>query len=146
MRRTVFCLVAALLLVGCATSAHFQEKMNGFLGQHESVLVGHYGPPQAVYTLSDGSKVVQYTRGSQVAIPGAVYTTPVQTITTGSMRSGRPYQMTQVAGTYTATSTTYVPQQAPATVLSLSCTVNFTLSANGTVTNWASSGNQCVAQ
>lgn len=135
--------LCAIALVGCATQGKFVAKMNGFVGQSESAVIGMYGPPQSAYTMNDGAKVLQYTRGSRVMLPGATTMQPVTTNTTGNYTLNQG--MNQSTGRYSAQSTTYVQQQAPATPLNLWCTVNFTVSPAGTVTNWRADGNHCVA-
>lgn len=136
-------LLSVLAATGCATHAKFLEKMDGFVGQPESVIVGTYGPPQGSYVMNDGSKVLQYTRGRTVMLPGATTYQPVTTNTMGNMTINQG--MRSAYGTYNQTSTSYVPQQAPATPLQLWCTVNFTIGQDGIVQRWASSGNRCVA-
>ena len=136
---------AALVLAGCATTGKFTAKMNGFVGQPESVIVGMYGPPQSSYRLGDGSRVLQYTRGGQVTMPGATTYQPVRTSTTGSMTLQQGLSLQQTTGTYNATSTAWVPQQAAPTTLNLYCTVNFTIGADGLVRQWSANGNHCVS-
>jgi hypothetical protein len=134
------CLIA---LAGCATHGKFVSKMNGFVGQPESVIVGTYGPPQSSYVMNDGAKVLQYTRGGTVMLPGATTSRPVTTNTTGNYTLNQG--LNQSTGSYSSQSTTYVQQQAPMTPLNLSCTVNFTVDKAGTVKSWQASGNHCVA-
>lgn len=143
MKTMIAAAALALLLAGCATQAKFQDKMNSFVGRSEAVLVGAYGPPQSSYTLTDGSKVLQYSRSGQMVLPGATTTQPVTTNTTGNVTMNQGLR--QTTGTYNQTSTTYVPQQAPSTIVQLGCTVNFTIDAGGTVRAWNASGNHCVA-
>lgn len=38
-------LATAVFLSGRATQANFQSKMDGFIGQPESTVIGTYGPP-----------------------------------------------------------------------------------------------------
>lgn len=133
----------ATLVAGCATQAKFQTKMDSFVGRPEAVLVGAYGPPQGSYTLNDGSKVLQYSRSGQMVLPGAQTMQPVTTNTTGNVTLNQG--MRQTTGTYNSTSTSYVPQQGPATTVQLGCTVNFTIDAAGIVRTWSANGNHCVA-
>jgi hypothetical protein len=130
-------------LAGCATQAKFETKMNGFVGQPEAALVGTYGPPQASYTLADGSRVLQYTRGGQVLLPGATTYQPVTSSTAGNLTLNQGAR--QTTGTYTQQTTSMVPVQQPGVPLNLACTVNFTVDAAGTVRQWSASGNHCVA-
>lgn len=136
-------LLPLALLIGCATAAKFEVKMNGFVGGPESAIVERYGPPNSAYALADGSRVIQYTRGSTAAIPMAPTTVPVTTNTAGTLTVNRGLQ--QSTGNYNQQSTTYVQQQAAPIIVSLSCTVRFTVDAGGTVRRWSAEGNHCVA-
>lgn len=133
MRHTIA--VLALVLSGCATSAKFQANMDGWMGQSEGNLIAGMGPPQSVYPLDDYTKVLTYANSGQMVLPGQTYSTPMTTNTTGYVNN-RPFN---------AQSTTYVPQQGPATVIGLSCTVNITVH-NGFVTGWRANGNHCVSR
>lgn len=144
MRFRLLTLACLSLLTGCATSQKFTAKMDGFIGQPEIVVVSTYGPPQGAYTLNDGSKVIQYTRGSNLVLPGAVTYQPVRTTTTGNLTLNQGLQ--QTTGNYTQQSTTYVQNQAPATNIALSCTVTFTIDPSGVVQRWSASGNHCVSK
>ena len=137
-------LLAVLVFSGCATQAKFQAKMDNFIGQSERVVVGTYGPPQNSYVLSDGSKVIQYTRGGSVIIPGTTTYKPVTTNTYGNVTLHQGLRTT--TGAYNQTSTTYVQQQAPSTPINLSCTVNFTIDKDGIVQRWNAEGNHCVTK
>lgn len=134
---------AALLLSACATTQKFEAKMNRFIGQPEAAVVGTYGPPQAAYQLADGSKVIQYTRGGTVMLPGATTYVPVQSSTTGTMTLNRG--LAQTTGNYTQQTTTTAPVQGAGTPLTFSCTVNFTIDPAGVVRQWAAQGNHCVS-
>ena len=141
-----FSIGVALLAItaGCATTQKFKTKMDGFIGQPEIAVVSMYGPPQGAYTLNDGSKVIQYTRGGNLVLPGATTYQPVTTRTTGNLTLNQGLK--QTTGDYSQQSTTYIPTQAPATNIALSCTVTFTIDLSGIVQRWAASGNHCVSQ
>ena len=142
MRETAI-IGALAVLSGCATQANFQAKMDRFLGQSEAIVVGIYGPPQNSYVLNDGSKVLQYSRGGTIAMPGATTSQPVTTDTAGYVTINQGMRAT--TGTYNQTSTTYVQQQGPAIPINLSCTVNFTADKEGIVRRWNAEGNHCVS-
>ncbi len=142
--RIILSYISIALLIGCATQAKFQSKMDNFLGQSEASVVGTYGPPQNSYVLNDGSKVIQYTRGSTIVMPGATTYQPVITNTSGNMALNQGLHTT--TGTYNQTSTTYVQQQGPSIPIHLSCTVNFTIDKDGIVRRWNADGNHCVSQ
>jgi hypothetical protein len=137
-------LAGALLVAGCATSAKFVTKMDAFIGQPEVAVISAYGVPQGTYALQDGSKVLQYTRASNMVLPGATTMQPVTTNTTGNVTMNQG--MRQSTGNYTQQSTTYVPTQGPAMNIALSCTVTFTVDKEGIVRRWNSNGNHCVSQ
>jgi hypothetical protein len=143
MRKILFA-TAIAMLAGCATQAKFQTKMDNFIGQSETIVIGTYGPPQNSYVLNDGGKVIQYTRGGTIVMPGATTYEPVKTNTYGNMTLNQGARTT--TGTYNQTSTTYVQQQAPSIPINLSCTVNFTIDKQGVVRRWSSEGNHCVSQ
>lgn len=139
-----FSVVASALLVcigGCATTQKFSEIMNSYVGGSEANLVGRLGPPNSSYVLNDGSRVVQYTRSANMQLGGNVVNQPVTTTSTATAYGNR-------IGTVNAygTSTTYVPVQQPTYNVPLSCTVNFTIDAGGTVRSWNANGNHCVAR
>jgi len=130
-------------VAGCATPQKFHLVMNQYVGRSEAELVGKLGPPQSVYVLADGTRIMTYTRGSTMLLPGAITTTPVTTNTTGQLNVTSGAQ--QGYGTYTQRSTTYVQQQAPSTAVNVYCTVHFTLHPKGYVQSWRSEGNNCVS-
>lgn len=136
--------LAALLFAGCATSEKFAAKMDAFIGQPESALVSRLGPPQSAYTLTDGSKVIQYARSSTMLIPGATTLQPVRSNTYGNVSLNQGLRTT--SGTYSSTTTTYVQHQGPSTSVQLACTVNFTISAQGAVLAWTAEGNHCKSK
>lgn len=113
------------------------------LSQYVNGQIPLNGPPNRSYTLNDGSKVLQYSRSSQMVLPGAQTMQPVTTNTTGNVTMNQG--MRQTTGIYNSTSTTYVPQQGPNTTVQLECTVNFTIDATGIVRSWSANGNHCVA-
>jgi hypothetical protein len=144
MMRMLLAIAQLVLLTGCATQAKFQVKMDQFIGQSEALVVGTYGPPQSSYVLNDGTKVLQYTRGGTILMPGATTSQPVTTNTKGNVTVNQGMRTT--TGTYNQTSTTYVQQQSPGVPINLSCTVNFTVDREGIVRRWSAEGNHCVSQ
>lgn len=141
--RTLLPLLLAAALAACATNGKFQAKMNSFIGQPEIALVGALGQPAGRYETADGAKVISFARSGQMVLPGAQTTTAVTSNTYGTVTMNQGVR--QAAGNYSQTSTTYVPQQAPATTIALSCVVNFTLDSRGIVQSWTATGNHCVS-
>lgn len=142
--RFIIATAVAMALTACATPGKFTAKMDGFVGHQEAELIGTYGPPTASYSLNDGSKVISYTRGSMLMLPGATTTQPVTTNTVGNITMNQGARSS--TGSYNATSTTFVQNTAAPTAIQLSCTVNFTIDAQGVVRRWVAQGNHCVAQ
>ena len=137
-------ILLVVFLAGCATAEKFNTKMNGFVGQPEIAVASIYGPPQSVYSLPDGQRVISYTRGGQMVLPGVTTTQPVTTNTRGNLTLNQG--LNQTTGIYSQQSTTYVQQQTPSTTVNLSCTVNFTIDAQGVIRSWSATGNRCVAE
>lgn len=134
----------AAVLAGCATQEKFTSKMNGFISQPESSVVMTYGVPTAVHPLADGSKVMQYTKSRNVALPGVTTYQPVTTNTYGNVNVNRGTYGSSYGG-YSQTSTTMVPQTGPSININQSCTVNFMISSGGIVQAWKADGNHCVS-
>lgn len=137
-------ILLVVFLAGCATAEKFNTKMNGFVGKQEIAVASIYGPPQSVYSLPDGQRVISYTRGGPMVLPGVTTIQPVTTNTTGNLTLNQGLR--QSTGTYSQQSTTYVQQQGPSTTLNLSCTVNFTIDVQGVIRSWNAAGNHCVAE
>jgi hypothetical protein len=143
MRRIFVAAAVAAAFAGCATNAKFQAKMNNWVGSPEATLVSRYGPPNSSYVLQDGGRVLQYTKGQNIAIGGGTVMQPVTTYGTGNITANTGGRTT--TGTYNQTTTTYIPQQQPTYNVQQVCTVNFTISPQGTVVRWDAQGNHCVA-
>lgn len=138
MRR--FLILSLVAISGCATQAKFAEHMDTWVGATEAQLVGNFGPPQSSYVVSDGSKVIGYTRNSTMQMGGGTVMQPVTTHSTATVYGGYGGP---VYGN--GSSTTYVPVQQPAYNIELTCSLQFMISKDGRVTSWSSSGNYCVA-
>lgn len=136
-------LVAALVVAGCATTGKFEAKMNSFIGKPEVAVVGALGQPAGSYQGKDGSRVLTFTRSSQIVLPGAQTTTPVTSRSTGTVTLNQG--MHQATGSYVQTSTTDVPQQGVPITAQFNCAVNFVIGPDGIVRSWSSFGNRCVA-
>lgn len=136
------CLVVSL--AGCATQQRFTERMNSFIGQHESALISQIGPPDSSYTYATGQKTLTFRRASTMQVGGGTTLQPVMTQHTGNVSAygtgGSSY------GTYSGTSTTYQQVQQPTYNVNLSCQLNVNVDANGYIRSWAANGNHCVSQ
>jgi len=132
MRYTLLAVLAGLS--GCATQANYEKMLQSWVGDSEAHLVSSWGPPASVYE-AGGSRILTYVQSGQAVLPGASYTTPVRTTTYGNVG----------LTPYNATSTTYLPQQGAPTVISMSCTVHFTVTQDR-ISNWSWQGNNCRAR
>lgn len=142
--KRVLAALQLLALAGCATQAKFIQTMDGLLGKPEIVIVERYGPPDREWKANDGTKILQYTKGNQIVLPGPVMQTPVVSQTTGNVAIGQGLR--QTTGQYASTTTTYATTQAPPFVIRESCTVNFTIDKEGVVRRWSASGNYCKSR
>lgn len=120
--RLIFALLLVMsFLAGCATTANFEKKLNGYLGKTESQLVAEEGIPQGSYE-ADGVRFLTYSRSEFGYIPGQ------PPVTTTTYIGGKAY-------TNTSGGTQAIPY-------AYSCTVTFTI-VNKLITSWKHSGNAC---
>ena len=143
MKESIVLATAAILvgLAGCATTEKVSQKMNSYVGASEGSLVGAFGPPNSSYAFADGSRVLQYSRTSNMQLGGGVVNQPVTSYGSATAYNNRGGSVTAYG-----TSTTYVPVQQPTYNVPLSCTVNFTIDSSGTVRSWSANGNHCVSK
>lgn len=133
---------AAALVAGLGGCAHYQKKLDTWVGQPVGALVQSWGPPQSSYNLPDGSQVIQYAQRGNMVLPGTTYTTPQTTYQQGTVNaygSNGGY----ATANYTGTSTTYQQRSTPATLIATSCTTNFTVNSSGYISAWSYNGNNC---
>ena len=109
--------------------------MNSWVGSPEGAIIGRFGVPASTYQLENGDKVLSYHQASTFMLGGYTTTTPVTTNTSGVV-GNTPYY---------GTTTTYVPQQQPATPVNLWCDLTLTIS-HGVLSSWSANGNNCVAR
>src|SRR3546814_14834698 len=79
MRRIRVLLIstAFILLAGCATTENYERILQQWVGAHADRLVTAWGPPDSQYTLSDGGRVLQYSRRRLVDYGGNYFPEPV---------------------------------------------------------------------
>lgn len=122
-----------MVLSGCATTARYEALLNTWVGDNEDSLVSSWGPPQNIYQMRNGKKLIEYSQGRNVQMGGYSYTTPQTT-----------YQQGVVGNTmYSGTSTQYVTQTTPVYNINLWCKTCFTISSNGIIESWRWEGNNC---
>lgn len=136
MIRKIICLALLLFLSGCATSAKYKALLDTWLGSSEDALITSWGPPQSVYTMSNGKKCIEYNRETNMQMGGYTYTTPQTTYYNGTV--GNAF--------YSGTATQYVTQQAPVYNVPLWCKTSFIVDSCGAVESWRYEGNHCVSR
>ena len=143
MKRLTARVFPLLWLSGCATTSGYEAVLETWGGDTTDHLVSVWGAPDQVYPLTNGGKVLQYTRSSQVVLPGITTYQPVTTYTSGDVTAFGPAGT--ATGSYDGTSTTYVPHTSEPTVIPQQCTTRFTADATGRIVQWAWQGNACRA-
>ena len=139
---TVF--LAMGLVSGCATTAGYEAVLQTWVGDSTDHLVSVWGIPQQQWKSPSGVEVYQYSRSGNIVIPGMTTNRPVTTYTNGTV-SGYDNSGGYANASYNGTSTTYVQETAPPTVISTSCVTRFTIDPQGSITSWAWQGNSCTA-
>ena len=95
-------LVAALLVLGaCATGPNLQQRWDARIGMAEWWIVSQIGPPTNVYQAPDGSRVLTFSRSSNMQFGGQQQIQPVTSTTTGTIGNTQ----------YRETTTTYQTTQ-----------------------------------
>jgi hypothetical protein len=117
-------LLLVIILCGCATTHNYEKNLNLFVGLPLSNLVSSWGKPQNMYSLSDGTTVVEY-RTYQIV--DKYVSTPY--IPEYSGDSFIP------PGTYIQTPDMFKKV--------LWCRTKFIVNKNGIVDSWSHEGNDC---
>ena len=73
MRKISFVLIVTLLLLGCATPAKYDKKLNAMVGQSRQTLIKDWGRPSASKILANGDEVITYTKANNVYVPSEFY-------------------------------------------------------------------------
>jgi hypothetical protein len=135
MKKTFF-LLLCLGLIGCATTAKYEAKLDNLVGQTEDFLISTWGVPDKEYSLSDGKKAVEYVRKDIIRTGGYTYTYP-QTVYQSGTVDGKPYS---------GTATQLVTETTPVQKFKLFCSTSFIINQQGRVESWHHEGNDCVAR
>lgn len=143
MKNFGFAILFSFVLAGCATAANYEKLLNGFVGFHMDELVMKWGPPEKSYALSNGGKVLEYSKQRNIQLGGQATTVPVTTHESGTANVFG--NRSSAYGTYFSTSTTHVPTTTPVTNFTLQCITRFTVDEKGIIRKWATQGNDCKA-
>lgn len=123
MRRLFIAMLAAAVLIGCATTGKYQRVLSSWVGGSEIDLVRSWGAPQQVYE-TGGVRFITYVKGGNVHVPAVAPT----------------YQTTYIGNT----AYTNAVGGAPAQNIQLSCQTTFEV-RDGIITSWRWQGNNCVS-
>jgi hypothetical protein len=53
-------------LIGCATTAKYEKRLQSWMGSNETAIVSSWGPPNETYSLPDGGKILTWSTSSGV--------------------------------------------------------------------------------
>lgn len=123
MRRLISAVVLTLL-AGCATTAKYEENLQGWIGKPEQDLVRAWGAPNSVYA-TGGIKFLTYAKTRQGYVPGMTPSYQTQVI-------GNTVVSTPVGGS-------------PGHAYTRQCDTTFEVSA-GVVSSYRFEGNACKAK
>lgn len=123
MKKTILLTSLMLVLIGCATTANYEKKLNTWVGATELELVRTWGVPEQVYE-TGGQKFLVYTSSRRIWIQG---TPPSYTATT----IGNTTYKNRTGGS-------------PDQEMELNCRTTFELE-NDKVISWNWKGNDCLA-
>ena len=122
--RKLMVMLAVSALAGCATQAKFETMLSTWVGADENRLISQWGPPDSVYPMTDGSKILTYRRAGQQFVPGYATAT---TTTYGNQ------SFTQVNGS-------------PGMMIAQNCKIDWTVRPDGRVSQWRWEGNACKSR
>ena len=152
MKKIWLLLLSGFLMAGCATfpereatTANFERILSSMVGLPEARLIARWGVPRSSYPLSNGAKIIQYEISATAPLGGSeTYYTPQTTYHSGSVSTygRRGYSG---YGSYSGTSTTYVPQTTSVYNVTYFCIWRFTISQDGIAKYWSYEGNYCRA-
>jgi hypothetical protein len=124
MMKVGLAVMAAIGMVGCATTAKYEAKLQSWVGAPEMRLVRSWGPPQGVYE-SGGIRFLTWSNSRNVFIPGSSGTTTTQFVGNTA---------------YTRTSGAYASQN-----IGMVCNTTFEVEG-GVITRWRWEGNDCKSK
>jgi hypothetical protein len=134
--RRINCLAFVLVLFSVSAcgmaekrAAEFADQMDAFVGRSIDEVIKANGVPTGTAALSNGGRVVEYSKSKLVTSGGGTVTT---------------FQNVYVPGPSGGSWTTVPVQQAvPISMSERNCKVLFTVSKDNLVENWKAVGNSC---
>lgn len=135
-----------LALVGCATSAGFEKKINQWIGRPANDLYARLGSPNFTQKLSDNTEILQYNRSRLVELAAErTELVPQQRIERQSSSYGR-----NILGENTRNSksseTTLAAQTIPQKTETIWCNIRFRINKEEIIESISWEGNGCKAR
>lgn len=120
--------LASSMLVACASTARFEQMMNGYLGAPISDLQHRFGYNYIERQLPEGHTAYTWVWKEQGIFPGYETPTTIQTLS-----SDRGQQVIVIPGTYF-----------PSTQYETTCEFSFIADQSGKTVSWRAHGNGCA--
>lgn len=130
MYKITVTIIAALILVACATANNYQQMLEHWRGAKEQDLLKTWGEPDAAIKLPSGNRVYMYSHEQLYSIP--------------STYQSSPGTLTNVNGKTTYTSS-FNEVFATGQTVTRYCRTWFETNPSGIIINVRSQGNNCVA-
>jgi len=134
--KAILVLCFCLGILGCATTAKYEAKLNAWVGSSEDALIASWGVPNKTYNMLDGKRAIEYVHRNTVQTGGYTYTVPQTTYHSGQIGDK----------TYSGTSVAYVTEIEPVQKYKFSCKTSFIINNRGKVESWHHEGNNCVSE
>ena len=142
--KPILAAVICASISGCASTENYEKILQSWIGADADRLVSAWGPPDSVYELSGGGKVLQWVNRRTVTTGGHTTYQPVTTYNSGTTSAYGSYGGSAY-GMYSGTSTTYVPTTTPVRMYNMRCATRFTVSEYNIIQSWTWEGNSCKA-
>lgn len=141
MKKIMFIFLMPLILVGCATTMEYGQKLNDWIGHTADELYAKFGKPSSTKTQPDGGKTIQYERSEVVkAPPASTEGKTAQQPTTAD--SGATNTSNVQPADQSGTSAAATP---PVNTRTVSCTTRYKADSTGVIRTWTIDGSGCKA-
>ena len=138
-------ILSLLLLVGCASTAEYENELTSWVGQSADHLISSWGSPTKTTQLLDGSGVLEYSALRNFQIGGFSIVIPQTTLQSGTTNAQENGKQSSDK-TYNETGAANDQRMTLFQNISMGCVTRFTVNGQGIITNWAWQGNACKAK
>ena len=132
-------ILIVVIATGCGlryTTANYEKRLQRTVGLPLDLVVAVLGPPQGVYDLPGGGRIVEFVEANTYQSGGYSYSVPETTFHSGMFGGAL----------YSGTSTGSVQRTAPIRTWTSVCRTRFVVDRNGIIQAWSWQGNACVAK